>query len=107
MTGMSSSAVIVERGISNGGLTRRKSSTISSRNATSRTPAWTIQNWRERSGRPSHRTTVRIKNPRTRGGDSVLIDSVLIDSGLIADGQELVEMVRTTASVRELTSSLA
>src|SRR5665647_2839600 len=79
MTGMSSSAVIVERGISNGGLTRRKSRTISSRNATRTTPAWTIQNWRERSGKPSHRTTARIKDPRTRGRVSVLI----------TDGQQL------------------
>src|SRR5450759_4056971 len=51
MTGMSSRAVTVERGISNGGRKRRKSSTISSRNATSRTPAWTTQNRQEFSGR--------------------------------------------------------
>src|SRR5674476_1651445 len=51
MTGMSNRAVTVERGISNGGRKCMMSSTISSRNATKRTPIWTSQNRQEVSGR--------------------------------------------------------
>src|SRR5450631_428590 len=51
MTGMSSKAVTVERGISNGGRKCRRSRTISSRKATSRTPTWTTQNRHAVSGR--------------------------------------------------------
>src|SRR5450631_2349851 len=51
MTGMSSKAVTVERGISNGGRKCRRSRTISSRKATSSTPTWTTQNRHTVSGR--------------------------------------------------------
>src|ERR1035437_5032866 len=68
MTGMSSRAVTVERGISKGGRKRMRSSTISTRNATSRTPTCTTQNRQDRTGRRSWSTaskrrpgTVRIE----------------------------------------------
>src|ERR1035437_6739752 len=50
---MSSRQVTVDRGMSNGGRKCRMSHTISSRNATARTPVWTSQKRKDLTGRRS------------------------------------------------------
>src|ERR1035437_8691043 len=82
MTGMSNRAVTVERGISNGGRKCMMSSTISSRNATKRTPIWTSQNRQEVSGRRN-----LLAASRTRPGTARI--GVAMSALTIAHTQQL------------------
>src|SRR5674476_661969 len=82
MTGMSNRAVTVERGISNGGRKCMMSSTISSRNATKRTPIWTSQNRQEVSGRRN-----LLAASRTRPGTARI--GVAMSALAIAHTQQL------------------
>src|SRR5665647_2265024 len=82
MTGTSNRAVTVERGIWNGGRKCMKSSTISSRKATSTTPAWTSQNRPDLNGRRNLPMT-----PRTRPGTARI--GLRVSALVIAETQQL------------------